>query len=110
MMLKGHEVILSTYHLPNSCEWTGVNGEALQPHPVYKKPYFLQVLRESVSVLQLKHTTSECNGSYYCHSTKLYRKKNFTSLLLSVLLLVLNTNNNTDDNKLGYFQYSFVLG
>ena len=32
----------------------GVNGEALQLHAVYKKPYFLlQVTRESVSVLQV---------------------------------------------------------
>ena len=32
----------------------GVNGEALQLHAVYKKPYFLlQVMRESVSVLQV---------------------------------------------------------
>ena len=31
-----------------------VNGEALQLHAVYKKPYFsLQVMRESVSVLQV---------------------------------------------------------
>ena len=33
----------------------GVNGEALQLHTVYKKPYFLlQVMQESVSVLQVK--------------------------------------------------------
>ena len=32
----------------------GVNGEALQLHAVYKKPYFLlQVTQESVSVLQV---------------------------------------------------------
>ena len=32
----------------------GVNGEALQLHAVYKKPYFLlQVMQESVSVLQV---------------------------------------------------------
>ena len=32
----------------------GVNGEALQLHSVYKKPYFLlQVTRQSVSVLQV---------------------------------------------------------
>ena len=31
----------------------GVNGEALQLHAVYKKPYFLlRVTQESVSVLQ----------------------------------------------------------
>jgi len=32
----------------------GVNGEALQLHAVYKKPYFLpQVTQESISVLQV---------------------------------------------------------
>ena len=33
----------------------GVNGEVLQMHTVYKKPYFflLQVTQESVSVLQV---------------------------------------------------------
>ena len=29
------------YHTSNSCECMGVNGEALQLHTVYKKPYFL---------------------------------------------------------------------
>ena len=28
------------YHTSNSCECMGVNGEALQLHSVYKKPYF----------------------------------------------------------------------
>ena len=42
------------YHTSNSRECMGVNGEALQLHAVYKKPYFLlQVTRESVSVLQV---------------------------------------------------------
>ena len=43
------------YHASNSHECMGVNGEALQLHSVYKKPYFflLQVTRESVSVLQV---------------------------------------------------------
>ena len=32
----------------------GVNGEALQLHTVYNKPHFLlQIMRESVSVLQV---------------------------------------------------------
>ena len=78
----------------------GVNGEALQVHAVYEKPYFvLQVTRESVWVLQVTReyvsgTTSHARiisgttshvrcvwsrnkieGSYdYHHSTKLYRK------------------------------------
>ena len=38
------------YHTSNSRECMGVNGEALQLHAVYKKPYFLmQVMRESIS-------------------------------------------------------------
>ena len=42
------------YHTSNSRECMGVNGEALQLHAVYIKPYFLlQVTRESVSVLQV---------------------------------------------------------
>ena len=42
------------YHTSNSRECMGVNGEALQLHAVYKKPYFLlEVTRESVSVLQV---------------------------------------------------------
>ena len=42
------------YHTSNSRECMGVNEEALQLHAVYKKPYFLlQVMRESVSVLQV---------------------------------------------------------
>ena len=42
------------YHASNSRECMGVNGEALQLHEVYKKPYFLlQVMRESISVLQV---------------------------------------------------------
>jgi len=46
--------IIKFYHTSNSHECTGVNGEALQLHAVYKKPYFsLQVTRESVSVLQV---------------------------------------------------------
>ena len=44
----------NNYHTSNSRECMGVNGEALQLHAVYKKPYFLlQVTRESVSVLQV---------------------------------------------------------
>ena len=47
-------VILQIYHTSNSRECMGVNGEALQLHAVYKKLYFLlQVMRESVLVLQV---------------------------------------------------------
>ena len=45
---------LSFYDTSNSHECMGVNGEVLQLHVVYKKPYFLlQVTRESLSVLQV---------------------------------------------------------
>ena len=48
------KLILSLYHTSNSRERMGVNGEALQLHTVYKKPYFLlQVTLESISVLQV---------------------------------------------------------
>ena len=44
----------NVYHTSNSRECMGVNGEALQLHAVYKKPYLLlQVTRESVSVQQV---------------------------------------------------------
>ena len=40
--------------MSNSRKCMGVNGEALQLHAVYKKPYFLlQITQESVSVLQV---------------------------------------------------------
>ena len=61
------------YHMSNSRECIGANGEALQLHAVYKKPYFLlqvtwesvsvlQVMRESVSVLQV--TWKSVSGTY----------------------------------------------
>ena len=53
-MMVQYLTINTHYHTSNSCECMGVNGEALQLHAVYKKPYFLlQVTRESVSVLQV---------------------------------------------------------
>ena len=43
----------------------GVNGEALQLHAVYKKPYFLlQVTRESVSVLQVTRESVSGTASH----------------------------------------------
>ena len=99
----------------------GVNGEALQLHAVYKKPYFvLQVTCESVSVLQVTResvsgTTSHVRCVRTCNEMEgLYDKiiitivpsytgKNVTSLLPFALLLVLRTRNNTDGNKLVIF-------
>ena len=84
----------------------GVNGEALQLHAAYKKPYFLlQVTRESVSVLQVtwksvSGTASHARWVWTCNEIKglynkiiitivqSYTRKNITSLLLSVLLRV----------------------
>ena len=99
----------------------GANGEALQLHAAYKKPFFLlQVARESVSVLQVTResvsdTTSHvrcvrlCNeieGSYnkiIITIVPSYTGKNITRLLPLALLLVLRTRNNTDGNKLVIF-------
>ena len=104
----------------------GVYGEALQLHAVYKKPYFLLwVTRESDQyckshenpylVLQVTCAVSEraikSKGSYDKIITiaPSYTRKNITHLLPLALLFVLYTRNNTDSNKLVYFQYSFVL-
>ena len=88
----------------------GVNGKALQLHTVYKKPYFLQVTRESVS-----GTTSHVHRVWMCNEIKgsydkiiitivpSYTGKNITRLLPLALLLVLCTRNNTDGNKLVIF-------
>ena len=99
----------------------GVNGEALQLHTVYKKPYFLlQVKREFVSVLQItwesvSGTASHARCIWTCNEIEgLYDKIiitiapsytgiNITRLLPLALLLVLHTRNNTDGNKLVIF-------
>ena len=75
-----------------------VNGETLQLHAVYKKPYFvLQVTWEFVLVLQVMYTASKYAMkskvrmmNHYHHSSKLYRKQ-------------MHTRNNTDGNKLMIF-------
>ena len=89
----------------------GVNGEALQLHAVYKKPYFiLQVTRESVSGttshVRCVCTCNEIEGSYdkiIITIVRSYTGKNITRLLPLALLLVLRTRNNTDGNKLVIF-------
>ena len=49
----------------------GVNGEALQLHAVYKKPYFLlQVMRESVSGTTSHVRVSECAMKLKVHMIK----------------------------------------
>ena len=52
----------------------GVNGETLQLHAVYKKPYFLlQVTRESVSVLQVtRESVSGTTSHVRCFIEGLY--------------------------------------
>ena len=42
-----HESNNSYYHTSNSRECMGVNGESLQLHAVYKKPYFYCKSREN---------------------------------------------------------------
>jgi len=99
----------------------GVNGEALQLHAVYKKPYFLlRVMRESVSVLQVtwesvsgtaSHarciwTWNEIDGSYdkmIITIAPSYTRINITRLLPLALLLMIRTRNNTAGNKLVIF-------
>ena len=89
-----------------------VNGEALQLHAVYKKPYFflLQVTRESVpgtaSHVCCIWACNEIKGSYDKIITTIvssYTGKNITHLLPLALLLVLYTRNNTDGNKVMIF-------
>jgi len=51
----------------NSHKCMGVNGEALQLHVVYQKPYFiLQVTRESISVLQVTWESVSGTASHTC--------------------------------------------
>ena len=78
----------------------GVNGEALQLHVVYKRPYFLlQVTRESISVLQVTCVFLNVQWNRrYVHMIKSlitippsYIEKNITRLLLLALLLALVT-------------------
>ena len=87
----------------------GVNGEALQLHGVYKKPYFLlQVTRESVSVLQVTWESVSDTASHMCciwtcnEIGGLYGKvvitiipsytgKNITHLLPLTMLLLMHT-------------------
>ena len=97
----------------------GSQEEALQLHVVYKKLYFLQVMRESVSVLQVMWSRESVSGTtshvccfWMCNEIEGSENKiivpsstggNITHLLPSVLLLVLRTYNNTDGNKLVIF-------
>ena len=61
---------MNNYH---SRECTGVNGEALQLHAVYKKPYFvLQVMRKSVSVPTVPQLLSKSSPDWSaCSPTQL---------------------------------------
>jgi len=54
----------------------GVNGEALQLHAVYKKPYFLlQVTRESVSVLQITRESVSGTASHARIRIRYYKSR-----------------------------------
>ena len=109
----------------------GINGKALQLHPVYIKPYFYYKSRKNL----YQYCRSHENPYQYCRSYEnpyqvprltctaseraikvegLYDKiivtivpsytwKNITHLLPLALLLVLRAYNNTDSNKLVIF-------
>ena len=99
----------------------GVNGEALQLHAVYKKPYFFYCKsRENpyqyykshenpYQVLQVTHAASErpmkskVRMKIIITIVPSYTGKNITHVLPLALLLVLCTRNNTDGNKLVIF-------
>ena len=54
----------------------GVNGEALQLHAVYKKPYFLlQVTRESVSVLKVTQESISGTTSHVRIRIRFYKSE-----------------------------------
>ena len=98
-----------------SCECLGVNWEALQPHKIYKKPYYLlQVMQESVSGTASHMHSSEraMKGSYdkiIIIIIPSYIRKSITRLLPLATLLVLHTCNNRRQQACDIFQYSFVL-
>ena len=86
----------------------GVNGEVLQLHAVYKKPYFYYKSCENpYQVLQVMCAVSEgamklkvCMIKSLSPWYQAILEKTITSLLPLALLLVLHTCNNTDGNKL----------
>ena len=41
VIVRACMITIYTYHMSNSHEPIGVNGEALQLHAVYKMPYFV---------------------------------------------------------------------
>ena len=57
MLLSCHIIF---HHTSNSCECMGVNGEALQLHIVYKKPYLYYKSRKNpYQVVQVTRAVSE---------------------------------------------------
>ena len=82
------------YRTSNSRECTRVNGELLQVPTVYKNSYFiLQVMRESISVLQGTVTyyittaiVQSYTGKYHCYSC-------------CALVTVHSTSNNANGNQ-----------
>ena len=104
----------------------GVNGEALQLHIVYKKPYFYCKSLENphqyckshdnpYQVLQVMHALfehamkSKVHMVNHYHHSASYSRKDITCLLSLALLLVLCTHNNTDSNKLVIFLVYIAL-
>ena len=96
----------ATYQMSNTCECMGVNGEPLQLHAVHKKSYFFTTSHKNLyQVLQVTCTASEhamkltVNISLTPSSTR----NNIPQLLRLALLLMLDSRNNTDGNKLVIF-------
>ena len=76
----------------------GINGEALQLHEVYKKPYFF-----TTSHMHLSERAMKLKDKIIITTVPSYTGKIIVRLLLLALLLVLRTRNNTDGNKLVIF-------
>ena len=89
--------------MSNTCECMGINGEPLQLHAVNKNPYFFYYI--SYQVLQVTCTASEhvMKLTVDISLTPSYTGNNIPQLLRLALLLMLDTRNNTDGNKLVIF-------
>ena len=84
----------------------GVNGEPLQHNAVHKKPFFYYMLLKNLyQVLQVTCTAPEqaMKLTVDISLTPSYTGNNIPQLLWLALLLMLDTQNDTDGNKLVIF-------